>query len=272
MANPTDSVIYAELERRVCAAELRVNGLPVSFLAREAGVFGTRAAHEFLVPGKNRVALWIEPGPKPSLAEAEHKESLPESAVAIGRLVRYPAGAFTEAENGEVLAQLEWRSTGDEEAFPQVLEEDVDLGELYGRWSWQDAPELVLDDALAAEAHAVLVRVAMAIRAGDLGAFWAATDVRIRDAMRAYPALDEEAARDELGEFLSLYQEIPDPVFPLRTAHHDFRLVAGNRVLQCVDDDFQPSLRLRDPEDGSPIPHALLLARVKENGQLEVVR
>ncbi|WP_437661601.1 hypothetical protein [Sorangium sp. So ce1182] len=271
MIPPTDSVIYAELERRGCAAELRVNGLPVAYLARAAGVFGTRAAHEYLVPGKNRIALSIEPGPKPSLADAQHRESMPAGAVATGRLVLYPAGVFIEPENGEVLAQLEWQSGGEEETFPRVLEAEVDLGAFLGGWSWQDAPELALDDALVAEARAVLARVAAAIRAGDLGAFWAATEVRIREAIRAYPALDEEAARAELGDFLALYrQNAADPVFPLREERHDFRLLAGGRVLQCVDDDFQPSLRLRDPEDGSPVPYAILRARI--NGRIEVVR
>ncbi|WP_437669511.1 hypothetical protein [Sorangium sp. So ce131] len=271
MILPTDSVIYAELERRACAAELRVNGLPVAYLARTAGVFGTRAAHEYLVPGKNRIELLIEPGPKPSLARAQRRESMPAGAVATSRLVRYPAGAFIEPENGEVLAQLEWQSTDAEELFPRVLEAEVDLGAFLGRWSWQDAPALTLDDALVAEAGAALARLAAAIRAGDLGAFWAATEVRIREAIRAYPALDEEAARTELGDFLALYRQgASEPVFALREERHDFRLVAGGRVLQCVDDDFQPSLRLRDPEDGSPVPYPILLARIGD--RLEVVR
>jgi hypothetical protein len=57
---------------------------------------------------------------------------------------------------------------------------------------------------------------------------------------------------------------------PLTPKRFDFRLVADGRMLDCVDRDFTASLRLRDPDDGSALPHRVLLARI--DGRLRIVR
>ena len=280
MAPSTDTVIHAKLACQGCAAELRLNGLPLLYFERSKAVNGAIAAHEYLVPGSNRIELWVEPGAKPSLADAKHRVSLADDAWARVKLVRYPAGVFADDENGEVLVEINWRASDEKlerdrekaETFPKILIRDiaVDIGSW--RWSWLDAPPLTMDDVLLTETRMVMDRVIKAFRSGDLGALWSVTEVCIRDVFRAYPAIEEESFRKDLGEFLEYYRKGPDadPVFPIQPDRHDFRLVAGGKVLQCVDDDFQPSIRLRSPEDGSPVPYPLLLARI--NGRLEVVR
>jgi hypothetical protein len=264
-----EHVIYAELQIIGCTAELYLNGLPLTRLSPTTTRFEAVAAEEFVVGGENAIELLVEPGPRPSSARTQRHDVATPGAEAAARLVRYPDGVFTEAENGEILAAIEWKGRPEIAAFPQSFRRTADLG-ARPRWSWQDAPPLVLDEALVSEARAVLEDVARAIRSGSADAFWAATEIRSREGLRAYPALREDEGRAELAKLLAFYTTVPDPVLPFTPERHDFRLVAEDRVLQCVDDDGSASLKLKDPTDGGVVPYPLFLARV--GGRLHVVR
>lgn len=264
-------VIYAELEVKACEAEIYLNGFPLSRLGPTTTHFEATAAEEFLISGENDLEILIEPAPRPSLARTERRDLATPGASATARVVRYPEGAFTEAENGEILAEINWLGRPEVAVFPQSIARSFALGARGARWAWQDAPPLILDEALVLEARAKLEEVARAIRNGTVDDFWKATRIRTREGMQAYPAIREEEGRAELQKLLAYYRQNPDPVLPFRPERHDFRLVAKGRVLQCIDDDGVASLRLRNPEDASDIvPYPLFLARIGE--RLEVVR
>ena len=264
-------VIYAELEVNACTAELYVNGFPLSRLAPETTHFEAIAAQEFLIPGDNTIELLVEPGTRPSLARTERRDLATPGASATARLVRYPDGVFTEAANGEVLAEINWLGRPEVAAFPQSMSRLATLGSQHGRWAWQDAPVLVLDEQLILEARAVLDDVARTLRQGDVDAAWRATEIRAREGLRAYPSMSEAEARVELGKVLAYYRTVPEPVRPFTPDRHDFRLVAGDRALQCIDVDWSASLKLENPSDpGELVPYALFLARIGD--RLQVVR
>jgi hypothetical protein len=264
-------VIYAELEVNACTAELYVNGFPLSRLAPETTHFEATAAQEFLVPGDNAIEILVEPGTRPSLARTERRDLATPAASVTARLVRYPDGVFTEAANGEILAEINWLGRPEVAAFPQSMSRTATLGSQHGRWSWQDAPVLVLDEQLVLEARAVLDDVARTLRSGDVDAAWRATEVRVREGLRAYPSLSEAEGRAELGKVLAYYRRSADPVRPFTPERHDFRLVARDRVLQCIDLDWSASLKLENPSDpGEVVPYALFLARIDD--RLQVVR
>lgn len=264
-------VIYAELEVHACTAELYVNGFPLSRLAPETTHFEATAAHEFLVPGDNELEILVEPGTRPSLARTERRDLATPGATATARLVRYPDGVFTEAENGEILAEINWLGRPEVAVFPQSMSRLAALGGGHGRWSWQDAPVLVLDEQLVLEARAVLDDVARTYRSGDVDAAWRATEIRVREGLRAYPSMSEAEGRAELAKVLAYYKRSPEPVRPFTPERHDFRLVARDRVLQCVDVDWSASLKLENPSDaGAFVPYQLFLARI--DGRLQVIR
>lgn len=264
-------VIYAELEVKACTAEIYLNGFPLSRLVPPTTYFEATAAEEYLISGENELEILIEPAPRPSQARIERRDLATPGASATARVVRYPEGAFTEPENGEILAEVNWLGRPEVAVFPQSIARTFGLGSRSARWAWQDAPPLVLDEPLVLEARATLDEVARALRNGSVDAFWKATRVRTREGMQAYPAIREDEARAELETLLAYYRQFPDPVLPFRPERHDFRLVARDRVLHCVDDDGSASLRLKNPEDeGDIVPYPLFLARIGE--RLEVVR
>jgi hypothetical protein len=274
-------VICATLEVQRCRAELYVNGFPLARLGPD-GIVGTgMPVQQFLVPGTNEIELLIEPGSHPSVARTAARELDRRSATATARLLRFPDGAMMEVENGELLCEVSWEGKPDggegqpallaaPNRYPKSIARQVDLGALAGRWSWQDAPELQPDAALIDEARAVLDALKRAIESGSAPAYSALVEEATREGARAYPVREARRTSELHAAFVAHYAAGKPPVLPLDRTHHDFRLVAGDRVLECVDDDFTPSLKLRDPETGAALPFSMLLARI--DGRLQVVR
>jgi hypothetical protein len=228
------------------------------------------AVQELLVPGDNELELLVEPGTSPSRARVEYHEERLSGASAVARLVRFPDNVITDAANGELVVDVQWKSQdGVREAFPKAIAKRAALGPWAGRWPWQDAPPLVLDDALVDEARAVLAELGDAFRRGSAAAYRVLLEAQSSDALRAYPALSEEFVQTDLERLVAHYHASPEPVLPLVRERHDFRLVAGDRMLQCIDKDWRPSLRLRDPS-GQEVPYPIFLARL--DGRLRVVR
>lgn len=268
-----DRVLHAQIQVERCTAELYLNGIPLVRIHPKRTAFESRAVEELIVPGKNRLELLVEPGSHPSVARTESRRLELGDAWAVARLVSFPDGVFTEPENGTLLGEVRFdRPPGLEgpRTVPQSLVAEVDLGAANGKWAWQDAPVLEPGEALTLEARAVLAELAAAYRTGSVTAIWALFEGPTKDMARAYPAFTEAMARSELETMTAHYMRIPDRVLPLEPEQHDFRVVGGGRLLECVDLDWQGSLRLRDPDDGSTMPVSQLLARI--GGRLRVVR
>lgn len=263
--------IYLHVDARGTRAEAELNGFPLlrATLAPEDGA--EAAVQQFLVPGENEIVLRVEPGSRPSLAAGERRALSRPGALAVAQLVRYPDGALLYPENGTVLAEVAWSPAGDEaEVFPIERRVTVNLGAAFGRWAWQDAPALALDEATVAEARGVLEALGRAMFLGPAAEYKRLLAISAGEALRAYPAwnhADQDAYLDRLA---ASYQRAPDPGFRLDPDRHDFRLVAGGRVIQCVDDDFRGSLRIPRPDGGREMRSCVYLARV--GGALRVVR
>jgi hypothetical protein len=263
-------VIHAQLEIKACTAELYVNRIAVARLRPDTALVTSISVPQLLVPFDNEIELLVEPGTSPSRARTEYHEETLSGASAVARLVRFSGEVVTNVENGELLAEVQWKSQdGVRDAFPKAIARQASLGALAGRWSWQDAPPLVLDDALVDEARAVLSELGQALRRGSAAAFRELVAVPCSEALRAYPALTEEYVNATVEQDVEHYHRSPDPVLPLVRERHDFRLAAADRMLECIDKDWLPSLRLRDPS-GAIVPYPVFLARLE--GRLRVVR
>lgn len=264
-------VVYLHLDVRGVVAEVELNGFPLIRAATLPEGGGEAAAPLYLVPGENEVLLRVEPGSRPSLAETERRVLTREAAMAVAHLVRYPVGAQVLPENGTVLCKVEWAAQEPGgEVFPIERRGQAHAGPAFGRWSWQDAPVLRLDEALVTEARAVLEAYGHALCRGTPGEYRRLIDVMARETVRAFPAWPEAEQEQYVEGITAYYHGAPDPGFSLEPEHHDFRLVAGGRVLQCVDDDFQGSLRLRDPDGGRDVRMRVQLAMI--DGALRPIR
>ncbi|MBW2453263.1 MAG: hypothetical protein JRI68_02080, partial [Deltaproteobacteria bacterium] len=186
---------------------------------------------------------------------------------------RFVDGVPATVEHGELLGEVKviWQD-GKPARRPFPVEESthIEMGSAHGRWAWQDAPPLVLNEALIDEACRVLDEVATAIRTQHLGLLWQLNELQLRDVQRAYPALTEAYLRAEIAEGLTEVEGADDPVLPRDRSRHDFRLVGGDRLLQLVDDDWSTSFTLRHPSDGSPVPYRIMLCRI--DGALRLMR
>ncbi len=267
------SMFLVQLAATGCTAELYLNGVPLTRLTPNRLPVENVAAELFLVPGTNRLDVVVEPGSRPSVARTEYQERSFRPMSATGRLLRFEEGVPGTVENGELLGETTfvWADgRPDVRGFPAEVGTQIEVRVGGARWEWLDAPPLVLDDALVAEACALLDEVERAIRRADVDRLWRLTEKQIRDVQRAYPALTESHLRGELAALVAHTQKAADPVFTRDRSRHDFRLVGGDRMVQLVDDDFTTSFKLRDPDDGSATAYRICLARV--GGQLRIVR
>ncbi len=230
------------------------------------------------MPGINALELVVEPGPTPSIARAPWKNRVAAGASATARLVRREAHGFGEPPRDEELASLTWK--GDPRAptaFPAILHVEEDLGPLSGRWSWQDAPPLTLDDATRAEIAAVLATVANAFESGRPSEALDLLQVRFADHARAYPEDNPRTPRAEMSSSIRRAASEGWSVCRLEPSAHDFRLCAGGRLVEIVDRSWLPSLRFAsgatvgdEPMSEEEIPFPMMLARI--DGRLCVVR
>jgi hypothetical protein len=268
----TSTILLAQLKVEGCTAELHLNGVPLIRIPPGRVPIENVAAEGYVIPGTNRLDVLVEPG-APGAARTGSAEHDFRPIQAIGRLIRFPDGVPGTVEHGELIGETSFawpEPRPQRRAFPVEVGTQLELGPAHGRWAWQDAPPLVLDDALVAEASAVLDDVERALRMFDADALWRLAELQLEDVQRAYPAVSEAHLRGELTTLLDHAKKASDPVIRRDPAEHDFRLVAGGRMLQLVDRDYSTSVKLRDPGDGSAISYAIALARI--DGRLRIVR
>lgn len=267
------TVIFAQLEAHDCNAELYINGIAALRITPRQVPIANAAVEQYLISGPNRITLIVEPGPSPSRARTVHQEFTGQPMRATGRLIRFPEGVPGFVEYGELLAAAPFAGSQDAglpRKFPVEVSAAVDLGPAHGRWAWQDAPPLKLDQALIAQVGVLFAQLESAIRSNDIERFWQLTELKLQDMLRAYPALTKELIRADLELLFAHVLTGKDPVLPRAPSRHDFRLLAGDRLLQLVDDDFTASFKLRDPDDGGALAYPLIVAKI--NGQLRLVR
>lgn len=267
-----NTVLHAQLQVKGCVAELYLNDIPLTRVDAKVAGSETRPVEEYIVPGSNRLEILVEPGSRPSLARTEQRQLDVGDATAVARLVRFRDGEWTDAP-GEVLGEVRFarpETFQGQRVFPQGLSIAIELGAANGHWDWQDAPELEMGEPLIAEATGVLEALARALRSASMDNVWPLKELEKRDVVRAYPGLNESDMRSTMAEGLAHYAKLGDPVVPLDRESFDFRLIAGGRMLECVNADWTPSLRLLGPDTGLEVPYKALLARI--DGRLRVVR
>lgn len=278
MSEP-DTVIMAQLEVKGCAAELYLNGVPLIRLTPETMGGENRAVQQWLTRGDNTVELLVEPGPTPREARTARREIEKKEMSAVARLIKFKEGADGSAASGTVLAEalFDWHAERPgappwpaRMTFPHSASASTTLGSAFGPWAWESYPAMVLDDALVAEARALLDELDTAVRGGHADRIWQLTELSMRDTIKAYPALNEGFLRADITEMLQVFGASGDPTSPRDPAKQNFRLVGHGRLLELVDEDFRPSFQLVDKKRGQVVPFPTYVARVGK--ELRIVR
>jgi hypothetical protein len=132
---------------------------------------------------------------------------------------------------------------------------------------------LALDDATLAEAAAVVREVHEALFSGDPQRVVDLIRLRWDEMVLAYPDADTAAHEQSHAEWIMELAADPRRKLALAPSRYAHRPIAGGRMIECLDDDFFPSIRIAqevEPGRWAAAPYALSLARI--GGRLVVVR
>lgn len=259
------AVLEAQVEH--CRAEVYINDVPVTLLGPGLGTSALGAPiGEYLVSGANLITLLIEPGPTPSRAYEAHEAKLEAGATASAKIVSYEPGAVPEDGSGEEHAKAEWKHTN-ETSFPVRVNGQGQVGAMIPRWSWLDAPKLVLNDALRKEALAVIEQVHAAFAAGDSDDLLDPLTLSIAERAAA-SGRDVERDMAQFAVMIDTASVRNWKVPPLKPEDFDFRVCGGERLLDCVAKDWGAVIRSGPGPESMTL--GLKLARI--GGELKVVR
>jgi hypothetical protein len=263
------TVLSAFCEARDCFAEFLLNGIPLARLGAEVFVQSQSVA-ELVRSGTNRLEIVLEPGPSPRFARLHEREIDRTKGIARFEIFEIEPDLPAQPEYGRVLAALKLDLPPDEPAIrrgPTILSTMFEASER-PRWRFEDAPALSMDEALEREALDIVEEVAGAFRAGDVEAYLRLAQPALSDALKAYPAHSEATLRGDVEEVMKWFLANRGTVRPIAASDFEPRLVADGRLIECVNRDFSPSLRLAGPE--MELPYSMFLGRI--DGALRIVR
>jgi hypothetical protein len=243
-------VIHVELLVSECSAELFLNDIPVDRLTPQRPHL-SYPAHLQLVDGENRLELVIEPGPTPGESRKPGAGPATATGDAVGKICAYVPGQFTNEANAEVLGRVEWRA-GAPAPFPQTVAASVNLGRRFGRWNWESAAPLTLDAATVDSVAGILRQIRTTLSAGDPSYLASLGQAKFENAARAYPGETAAQIEQQFRDFILQQASRGRLDFqPLSPADFDFRLVAGRRIVECINKDWRPALRTIPPANAT---------------------
>jgi hypothetical protein len=269
MLSTANEVICAHLESNLVDAELYLNGFPV-LRVTETRPMIVESMHPFLVAGLNTMELLVAPGDVPSRAREPHEVVLQDKAWARAWLAAYPEGQVIFPDQGRRIADIHFKRFAEPSdlRLPASFHASFDLGAWRGPMAWQSAPALVLDEELRQAAFDTFRRIIEVHRDADMPALYDLFDPHLRDFVRIFgwPMADVRAQLEKAAAF---YVDDPDAILPWEEKDADFRLVAYDRLIQCVSRDWMPTMRIRMPT-GQILKKPIYLGL--EGGALRVFR
>ncbi len=257
-------IFYLRLNCSGCRAEGWLNGVDVSRVDPISCLLDGRPVHEYILPGKNHVALLIQPDPHPSFPmRAGEAFNAPEHIFATLHLLQGPRGALPGDPSVKVLAAIEWRpQPGTPVQPPLLIEREAELPVWLPRWTWLDATPVAASEELDRQVFGVVQLLAGAMGKGDFEPYIRAAESRFQDLAQAYGTTADEAKRRIAAQYKSVLAEVPElEIAPPVRENMALRIVAGGRVIDCYEKDFEPILRTKKIADGTtPLRYPMRLA------------
>lgn len=269
-----EKMIHMDVQKVGCNVEVYVNGIPTrhSILKQP---FSSLPVHPFLIDGENEIEVVVNSGLTPTQSRQGSKEMDTTEMEVKAQLVKYPPNVIPGEGEGEILANLAWKGQANTKiAFPKVISTKVNLGKVFGEWGWQKAEKINLNPVEIQGIVAYLKVFHEALSNGDGKKVLELVKLRFDENGRAFPTVDRK--KEEL-EFVSnienFKKKYPDwKMLPLDPEFFDFRVVAGGRMVEIINKDWQPTIRGTYTFHGKKeeYPYRLFLSKIK--GKWVVVR
>jgi len=172
------------------------------------------------------------------------------AAVFVARLSKYKVGAMAFDGTGERIIQVAWRARDELDTltrarapYPRWVTSNRNLGPMFGPQHWQEATPLKLDERTKETARQFVLNVRQAIEDGEADPVLAASKQKFTEVAAAYGISAEKRAA-MFRQLLTSQADKPNWVFEYPTDDEiDLRLVAGDRLLECVGPDWKPIIR-----------------------------
>jgi hypothetical protein len=245
-------LLHAELTVENCAAELWLNDIPIAKLGPTGSQNTSIPAHMYVVDGENILETVMGVGPEPSASRQAGDEPLKSNAAVRARLVALEPGQFTGDPNAEILARIDETPNGQPEV-PRIGRGVRRLGPVFGLWAWQSLPRLRFDPATTSAVEEVLERIRDSFQRGDPSVLVDLARPKFEAAARAYPTRTLPQIIEQFEGVVRRYASTPGwGMQPLAPDQFSFRVVAGGRLIECINKDWKATVRSAPLASGFP--------------------
>ncbi len=201
------------------------------------------------------------------------------SAWARVQLSRYPAGAMSGSGAGQSLVDVNWRAADtfdflrqEKQPFPRWVRKFADLGPMFGRFHWEDAVTLRLDEPTIESALEFVAHVRDLVELGIAAPILDVSKQKFDEVARVYGiSADERAAMFE--RLLNEESEKPHWIFETPDEDDvDLRLCADGRMIECIGKDWKSSIRGVPNPDENQFMFPMKIGRLEPDGDWLIMR
>ena len=263
-----ERVLMLMLEAVGCAAEARLNGMPVASLGASGGR-ATVAVHEYTMSGRNQLALSIggaavaQQAPQPRIATA--------AVWARARLMLVRQGHSPADEQARELAVLDWSAAeGSSYETPALRQSEVDLPVAFQRWRWLDAPPIELTPGVQRQVLEFVQQLALEFGRGNPEPWLAAARLRFEELALAYQRPVAEAVQRFREQLQALHVAKALKIVPPSADELVLRPLVEGRLIDCVSPLGAPVLRTQN--DAPLANHAWPIRLAMVEGKIYVLR
>lgn len=260
-----ERVLMLMLEAVGCAAEARLNGMPIVSLAAGGGR-ACVAVHEYTVSGRNQLGLSIGNAvlpPEPRIATT--------AVWARARLLLVRQGHSPVDERARELALLDWSAAeGSSYETPAQRQSEVDLPVTFQRWRWLDAPPIAINPGVQRQVLEFIQQLALEFGRGNPEPWLAAARLRFEEMALAYQRPVAEAVQRFREHLQALHVAKALKIVPPTADELVLRPLVDGRLIDCVTSLGAPVLRT---QNDAPLPnHAWPIRIAMVEGKIYVLR
>lgn len=265
MSAPNLKAICLEAAVFGCDAEVYVNDIPLGIITADGNGpdrFG-QTVSDYVVNGPNKIELLLFPGPRPSQARAPREARDTAGVEAWIRLAEYEPG-MAIGDGGYTLHEIYFPGDRGELPQPISIADTVSVTSQFAApWAWETAEPLTMSGALIADATRFVEHVWHVMATRDVAGQNALSELNVREGCVAYGSDYRQTRAEHNGILGDIFGDPTFAMRPLDHANFDFRLCAGNRMIQCVGADWRPVVRSAPDAGGTVMSVPLFIGRVQ---------